>query len=101
MAGGFLGVTPPKTEIPEDRERWDNKERDWACPAHDEIVAALEAGKVVEASNYYGIPFVWKEAAGVYRGTMLQYRAISEAPTFASADEAAAWFVDRYHATDG
>jgi hypothetical protein len=55
----------------------------------------------VEASNYYGIPFVWKEAAGVYRGTMLQYRAISEAPTFASADEAAAWFVDRYHATDG
>lgn len=95
LASGLINQPAPKTEIPTDREEVEH--------GGDEasVIAAIEAGKVVSASNYYGIPNVWKAAEGVYRGTLLQYRSVTEDPTFATAEAAAEWFIDRRESTDG
>jgi hypothetical protein len=69
--------------------------------SREEIVAAIEAGKIVDASNYYGIPHVWRASPGVYRGTLLQYCRVTENPTFATVDEAVDWFEDAARNTDG
>lgn len=102
MARGILNVPVPETDIPEDREsvEYDSEEgwRDISTEA--EIREAVEAGKVVRSPNYYGIPNLWKEGES-YRGTLLQYRNVTEAPAFADLDDAVEWFVDRFYATDG
>jgi hypothetical protein len=101
LVGGILNVRPPKTAIPDDRERVEGQGDDWAYIGNEAVVAALDAGKVVSAPNYYGIPHVWKASEGVYRGTLLQYRAITEDETFTSAESAAEWFEEMYYRTDG
>jgi hypothetical protein len=102
LASGIYLRTPPETEIPEDRETVSGADRDsYSCIPEEQVIAALEAGKIVESPNYYGIPHVWKQAEGVYRGALLQYCNVTEDPTFTTAQEAAEWFRDRYFATDG
>jgi len=101
MMSGILSIPCPVTEIPEGRETVDGSGDDSQCLGTEAIVAALEAGKLVSASNYYGIPKVWKESDGVYRGTLLARDRPAVAPTFSSAEEAAKWFNDRYYSTDG
>lgn len=101
IALGILDIPPPKTDIPHDRTPFDLHD-DWDRYAGKEaVVAALERGDLVSASNYYGLPYAWKAGEGVYRGVLLQYRQVSEDKTFATADEAAEWSEQTYYATDG
>lgn len=100
MTGGIFGKPIPTTSIPNDREDVRGAGDDWSYIGNEAVIAALEAGKLVSASNYYGIPHVWKATDGVYRGTLLQYRSVTDDPTFATAREAAEWFEATYHATD-
>lgn len=96
LAMGMLSRPAPKTEIPEDREHCDvNVEQ----PSDEALREALEAGKVLSVANCYGITYLWK--AGVYRGTLLQYRAVTESPTFDAAEPALEWFRERCDSTDG
>lgn len=99
LNAGMLGVPAPTTEIPKDRETFHAGGDEYV--GRDAVLAALEEGKVVESPNYYGIPHIWKAGDGVYRGTLLQYRAVSEDPTFATAEEAEAWFSATNSATIG
>jgi hypothetical protein len=108
LATGILSVPPPDTDIPKDREDVGVDVDAEFVPADglhvgntDALRAKLEAGAVLHCSEYYGIPHVWKADDGSYRGTLLQYRAVSEAPTFATADEALEWFVDTAYAVAG
>lgn len=101
LALGILEKPVPQTDVPEDRESVDAlDDTTWGYIGHERVTEALEDGKVVSASNYYGLPYLWKEG-DVYRGTLLQYRAVTENPTFATIDEALEWFESRYHETDG
>jgi hypothetical protein len=101
MALGITALPKPDTDIPTDREVFSNSARDWNSPSTEQVVEALEAGKLVEASNYHGIPHAWKVADGEYRGILLQYRSITENERFATAEEAAEWFCDMHGRTDG
>lgn len=101
LYSGILDLPVPKTDIPEDRDRFEGAGDDCCFVGVAAVVAALEDDKVVTAPNYYGIPYAWKQADGVYRGTLLQYRRVTEAHTFATVTEVAEWFESRYHATDG
>lgn len=103
IASGIIGMPAPKTEIPRDRDEFDPSTGAYgeSLVELDQIVAAIERGEVITCSNYYGIPYAWKQADGVYRGTLLQYRAISEDPTFATANECAEWYRDRHWQTYG
>lgn len=91
LAMGILNRGVPETEIPKGRERF-SASFEYEYEGRAAVLGALEAGQVVESSNYYGIPLIWKQAEGVYRGTLLQYRNVTEAPTFATAEEAVDWF---------
>ena len=101
LAMGILNVSPPKTEIPEDREEIGSEDEEWNFIGVAAVAEAVDAGKIVSALNYYGIPHVWKASEGVYRGTLLQYRAITEDKTFATASEVAEWFEECYYSTNG
>jgi len=102
IASGILGIPAPTTGIPEDRETVSASGENYeGFIGVEAVVAAVEAGNVVSASNYYGIPSAWRASEGVYRGTLLQYRAITEDPTFATVDELAEWFEEKYHETYG
>jgi hypothetical protein len=99
LAAGIINTPAPRTDIPEGRPRceydvYDNK------PDRDALLVALERGDVLACSEYYGIPFVWKDG-DLYRGTLLQYRAVTEAPEFGSADAAMEWFQDTSRAVAG
>lgn len=97
LAMGGLNRPVPETDIPETRERaeWEDVRGD------GKIAEALDAGKLVNACNYYGIPYAWREAEGAYRGILLQYRVVTESVTFATAVECADWFDDVARRTDG
>lgn len=99
LAQGIINRPAPKTSIPDDREEcdyqcWDDK------PGRDELLAAIERGEVLVCSEYYGIPHAWKDGES-YRGTLLQYRAVTEDPTLATADEAVDWFLETARACEG
>jgi hypothetical protein len=64
------------------------------------VVDQMAAGRVLSASNYFGIPYVWAEADH-WRGCLLQYREVVEDMTFDDAEKAAAWFVERCRETEG
>lgn len=100
LAGGILSRPAPQTDAPTDREEFDPAPG-WEFAGVDAVASALEAGKLVSASNYYGIPMAWKREDGAYRCILLQYRSVTEDETFQSAAEAARWFEGRFHATDG
>jgi hypothetical protein len=101
LAMGIINQPTPVTDIPDDRDRVDGQGEDWAYIGNEAVIAALDAGKLVSASNYYGIPNVWKVAEGEYRGALLQYRNVTESPSFTTAADAEEWFADRYASTDG
>ena len=88
LANGVLDRAIPKTGIPEDR---DFLELD-VCemPTAQAIAEALDAGLVASCSEYYGIPYAWKEGDR-YRGVLLQYRNVTEDETFPTALAAAGW----------
>jgi hypothetical protein len=64
------------------------------------VVQQMAAGCVLQACNYFGIPYVWAEADH-WRGCLLQYREVVEDMTFDDAEKAAAWFVERCRETEG
>lgn len=102
LVSGLLNKPTPITDIPTDRETINGKGEDWGgYIGNDAVAAAIEAGKLVEASNYYGIPCAWKAESGVYRGCLLQYRSVTESPVFATAAQAAEWFGTTCEATEG
>jgi hypothetical protein len=97
LSMGIINKDAPKTDVPEDRERigfdiYDGAEND--------VREALERGDVVDCSEYYGIPIVWKDGE-IYRGTLLQYRAVIEAPEFSDLDSAVEWFMDTARSVAG
>ncbi len=90
LRGGILDSPLPKTSIPHgEREEYSVDVGDIEESA---LQAKLEGGVILTCSEYYGIPYLWKEDA-VYHGTLLQDRAVTEDHTFATADEALAWFI--------
>jgi hypothetical protein len=101
FVAGILNREAQQTAIPRDRETFDGHDAGYHYAGAEVVIAALEAGKLVEASNYYGIPSLWKVADGQYRGILMQYRSVTEDERFNSAESAEAWFRDMYYATDG
>lgn len=104
LAYGVLGRSAPVTEIPEGREQWrttytDDGDMDTIDTAAAE--AALEAGKLIHTNEYYGLVYGWKAGDGKYRGTLLQYRNVTENPTFATAAELVEWFAEISRAVIG
>lgn len=99
LDSGILYSPAPETDLPVDRERFDASGDSYA--GTEAVIAALETGKLVEAPNYYGVLYAWKGDDGMYHGTLLQYRSVTEDPTFATAEDAEVWFHDTYHSTDG
>lgn len=104
---GITSLPAPKTDIPTDRDDVGVDAQGMASGDEltvsdlDGMKAVLERGAVLHCSEYYGIPNVWKADDGSYRGTLLQYRAVTEDPTFSSVDEAIAWFVETAYACVG
>lgn len=100
---GILNKPMPETDIPEDRERFEDCEDPdtWGYIGNDAVLAAVEDGKVVSAPNYYGIPYLWKDDDGRYQCRLLQYRNVTEAYEFKFAENAVHWFKEVYHRTDG
>jgi hypothetical protein len=90
IAAGILGVPRPTTEIPRDRETYevgvDELDR-------EVLEARLLANDVLVCSEYYGVPHLWKQGQR-YHGCLLQYRSVTERPTFAEAAEALDWFIE-------
>lgn len=102
LSMGILNKPAPTTDIPKDRERVSaTGGADFLYIGAGAVEEAVNAGKVVHASNYYGLPYLWRDEAGRYQGRLLQYRSVTESPSFDDVHEAAAWFSDRYHETDG
>jgi hypothetical protein len=87
IAAGILNRPMPRTDIPSDREV---VEIDFDV-SPEAITEAVERGAVVVCSEYYGIPNLWKDGE-VYRGCLLQYRAVTEAPVFDALEPAVEWF---------
>ena len=86
-------------DIPYDRERCNAKNVECKFIGAAAIATALDANKLVESSNYYGIPNAWKTNNG-YRCMLLQYCNVTEDKTFATAAEAAEWFEEMFRATE-
>lgn len=99
LASGVMGLPVPETAEPKDAEEVDADWYDYIGRAA--VEEAVEEGKVVKAANYYGIPMIWRDPEGSYRGQLLQYRRITEDETFDSLDAAVDWFEDRAAATYG
>lgn len=100
LAMGITSLPAPETDIPENREElsvwayessW--QDEDDLHTRSPELKGKLEQGVVLSCSEYYGIPYIWKER-GKYRGVLLQYRAVTEDCTFDTAEEAIEWFKD-------
>lgn len=96
LAAGIINQQSPTTDIPHDRDTYDGDSF-----SKGEVIAALEAGLLVESANYYGIPHVWKDDMGEYQGRLLQYRAVTESHSFSTANDAAEWFMETHIATNG
>lgn len=100
LASGILNKPAPKTPIPGAKEQ-QNFDL-WDRPIdRSKVAKALEEGKVANCSEYYGIPQAWKAADGQYRGILLQYKSITVNENFASAEDAAKWFVETANAVAG
>jgi hypothetical protein len=101
LASGIINMPAPKTDIPHDREEIAGSS-DYDNPLSEaELIAALDADKLIVSANYYGIPYVWREAEGRYHGRLLQYRNVTESPFFITAVEASEWFRDKFWSTYG
>ena len=88
LAAGILNKPRPEVGIPEGREE-ESVEYD---ESEERVAELLEAGKVVDCPEYYGIPVAWRGDGGLYRGILLQYRNVTEERDFDSAAGCAAWF---------
>jgi hypothetical protein len=91
------------TDIPEDRPQFEADVQafdDSRITTETDVIAALERGDVVKCAEYYGIPVAWKDET-TYQGRLLQYRSVTESPTFENADACAAWFLSRAYACIG
>jgi hypothetical protein len=90
LAAGIIGSPPPKTNIPKDREgcgvEWNFNP--------DKVREELAGGKVLECSEYYGIPYLWKDGDKYFGCLLLRYCAVTESPVFNTADAAIEWFKD-------
>jgi hypothetical protein len=93
LAAGVMDRPIPKTEVPFDRERVEICDDDQGMISRKGLSRALESGRLLECCEYYGIAYAWKEGE-VYRGTLLQYRLVSEAPSFDSAQPLLDWLED-------
>lgn len=102
IAAGILDLPIPKVDIPRDREELDVDVQPIGdpMPVASDLVEALNSGKVLVCREYYGIPNAWKDG-DKYRGCLLQYRQVTESPTFDTAEECAEWFLDRAYACVG
>ena len=91
LAAGVLEARSPVTDIPSDREVLDVDA--WESLNLQSLIDAVEAGQLLTCCEYYGIAYAWKDGKR-YRGTLLQYRVVSENPTFEIADELISWLSD-------
>lgn len=99
LSSDILSKPAPKTDIPEDRECI-GSDYEYSYIGREAVKEHIESGKVVDASNYYGIPSVWKEG-GKYRGVLLQYRSVTENKTFDDIEDALDWFEETAGGTSG
>jgi len=92
VAAGILRRPMPKTSIPRERDEFnvDAYEQEWTKPG---LTDALNSGLLLQCCEYYGIAYAWKDES-VYRGTLLQYREVTEDPIFDSAEKCVEWFTD-------
>ena len=69
-------------------------------PGRQKVREAIEAGLVVKAFNYFGMPGLRKDG-DVIRGTLHPYFGLAapEDPTFDDVEAALDWFEESYHAT--
>lgn len=95
LAMGITSIPAPETDIPDNRPHisfsfWNDED----LPTPEKIKAEVLGGNVVYCSEYYGIPYLWQDG-NVFRGCLLQYRNVTENPTFElnEIDEAVKWFI--------
>jgi hypothetical protein len=88
LNGGILNRPGPRTDIPEGRLPVDAREG-----TREDARCALDSGRLLDVPEYYGCVHAWKDDAG-YHGRLLQYRKLTEAPDFATAEECLTWFYD-------
>ncbi len=99
LNAGILSKPTPQTDIPEDREQV-GSDYEYAYIGREAVQSHIEGGAVVSASNYYGIPQIWKEGEK-YRGVLLQYRSVTADETFHNITDALDWFEETAGATSG
>jgi hypothetical protein len=88
---GISDLPVPETDVPEERE---DLTIDGDCvPGPGALADVIEAGKLVRCPEYYGIAYAWKQD-GSYRGVLLQYRTVTENPTFKTCAELVQWLTD-------
>jgi hypothetical protein len=92
LMAGIVNQPVPVTDVPQNRDTFEAYGDQMPTP--EALIAALEADQLLNVSEYYGVVYGWKQAASVYRGTLLQYRAVTDNPTFTTAAELAEWFTD-------
>ena len=83
LAGGILGIAPPKSACPPDAALTDVDEDDLS---RGTLRAGLEAGGL-DASMYYGVWKIWRTAAG-FSGELMQYRSVTDSFTDQPIDKA-------------
>ena len=91
LAAGILEARSPVTDIPSDREALTVDA--WERLDLQSLIDAVEAGQLLTCCEYYGVAYAWKDGKR-YCGTLLQYRAVSENPTFETANELISWLSD-------
>ena len=100
LAAGIIDQPAPTTDVPDDRVKVGIYIDEFDAAR---VATELEAGHVVDCSEYYGIPVVpvaWKADDG-YHAILLQYRNVTENHVFATAAECADWFEDTAYAVAG
>jgi hypothetical protein len=103
---GVLLRQAPKTDMPEGREQVDPRVFDddgggWPSVPAADVVVALDRGALLYVAEYYGCVSAWRTDDGRYRGTLMQYKNLTEDRTFRTAKSCAIWFKQTVEAVAG
>lgn len=68
---------------------------------HAVLMAELHAGKLLRSCGDYGIPALWQEKPGEFRGIIHQYRMVTARRVFDTDTDALEWYVEKARALRG
>ncbi len=113
VVAGIMNKPPIEFPYPVDRETME-ADYEFRYIGAEAVKEAIEEGKVVKSSNYYGVPRIWREGdpgektrfgiidLGIdiparsmekrYRVFLTQYRSVTEDKTFKDKDKAIEFF---------